>query len=342
MNISSEGDIGDMCIMFCIVSQIPNPPHEIIIKPSSVTKFRTRKLAERLVDLMSPLAMEQDYIGGIRLAKEGEAADWESAGFRGRTWRSNETLFGNHLSHYVSVFKSGHHFNAHEKWITAEPSEATKDRIVVSRSARYRNAAFPWKRVVEKYGDRLIFVGLKEEYQEFCSTFGNLEWHKTEDMLQVAQAIKGSILFIGNQSSPNAIAEGMKHPTIQEVCLHIPDCIYYRDSAQYVYDKFMFLPGFFGDPDSAIDERDASHISTKHVPQGYWQYPGIRPSPSFNLVKTNMSQLPEFSGVPIDEVAAALKNYTMRRCPGYGQTDERFTRAKMAIETAKRKALQYV
>jgi len=45
-----------------------------------------------------------------------------------------------------------------------------------------------------------------------------LIYRPIDDFLEMAQVIKGSKLFIGNQSSPFALAEIMKVPRCLEVC----------------------------------------------------------------------------------------------------------------------------
>ena len=57
----------------------------------------------------------------------------------------------------------------------------------------------------------------------------------TKNFLEVAQLIAGSKLFIGNQSAPYAVAEGLKHNSILEVTLPSPDCIYERDNGRYCF-----------------------------------------------------------------------------------------------------------
>jgi NAD(P)-dependent dehydrogenase (short-subunit alcohol dehydrogenase family) len=53
--------------------------------------------------------------------------------------------------------------------------------------------------------------------------------------VELAQMIANSALFIGNQSCPNSIAEGLKHDSILEVSLESPDCIYRRANAIHCY-----------------------------------------------------------------------------------------------------------
>lgn len=96
------------------------------------------------------------------------------------------------------------------------------------RSSRYHNAQFPWKAIVEKYGQYALFVGLRKEWEAFCKEFGPVGYHPTADFLELARLIKGSRLFVGNQSAPYAIAEGLKHPAILESCPSCQDCQFNR------------------------------------------------------------------------------------------------------------------
>ena len=70
------------------------------------------------------------------------------------------------------------------------------------------------------------FIGLKEEYEDFKKNYG--DWSKyleVNSAHEVAKFIGGSKLFVGNQSSCKAIAEGLKHPRLIEVSKHWPDAM---------------------------------------------------------------------------------------------------------------------
>jgi hypothetical protein len=91
-----------------------------------------------------------------------------------------------------------------------------------------------------------------------------------KDYLELAIAINSSECFIGNQSSANCVAEGLKHRTIQEVCLWTPDCIYKRDNATFCYD---------GKIDTVLSEKRIQvsdktperYIDKSHTPSGGWR-----------------------------------------------------------------------
>ncbi len=122
-------------------------------------------------------------------------------------------------------------------WLQAEPSPKSSGKIVISRTARYNNPTFPWGAMVEQLGDRMLFVGLPNEWRQLCAKTGRaIEYARTQTLWDVACLIAGSDLFIGNQSSPLAIAEGLKHPRIQETCLYVPDCIYPGNNSVHCFD----------------------------------------------------------------------------------------------------------
>jgi hypothetical protein len=110
--------------------------------------------------------------------------------------------------------------------------------IVIHRSPRYHNApdTFPWGNIVREFSDRCLFVGLGSEHQEFCRKFGQVQFYYVESMLEMARLIHGSALFIGNQSSPFWIAEGMKHNLILEAWDLDPNCFFDRPDHYHVLD----------------------------------------------------------------------------------------------------------
>lgn len=151
------------------------------------------------------------------------------------TYRALPALVGTSIAQRVASH-IGASPDLSKSWLQVDPSPKTKGRIVVARGPRWRGYHFPWASIVRQYQREILFVGLDEEYIEFCREFGHVERHPTKDLYDVARAIKGSELFIGSQSSPNAVCEGLKHPSVLEVCPTSLDCIYYRPTTVYSAD----------------------------------------------------------------------------------------------------------
>ena len=110
--------------------------------------------------------------------------------------------------------------------------------IVVNRTTRWLPPVLgkeweTWKSF--GWAERAVFVGLPIEYETFKNATG---WNDTihfptNDLLDVAQAIAGSKIFIGNQSSALSMAIGLGNPEIHcEVRRDLPpgrsDC-YFSD-----------------------------------------------------------------------------------------------------------------
>jgi ADP-heptose:LPS heptosyltransferase len=88
---------------------------------------------------------------------------------------------------------------------------------VLNRTSRYHNPTFDYS-ILKPYQDRITFVGLPQEFKVISAKLPDIKYHPVQDFYELAQVIKGSNLFIGNQSMAYAIAEQMKHHRILEIC----------------------------------------------------------------------------------------------------------------------------
>lgn len=100
-------------------------------------------------------------------------------------------------------------------WISVEPRHEAD--VIINLTSRYRNNEFPWGLIYRKYKKVAALVGSHAEWCQFEKHYGPIKHCKTKDLLEVAQVIRGSKLFIGNQSCPLAIAHAMQHPTVCEL-----------------------------------------------------------------------------------------------------------------------------
>lgn len=120
-------------------------------------------------------------------------------------------------------------------WLTVEASDMAKGRVLVARTLRYHNPEFDWKKVVEKYGRRLAFIGLDEEHIQFEKETGaTVERIIVSSLLEMAKLIKGAELLICNQSCPFWIAVGLGTPIVQEVWPEQPNSQIHRHNARYL------------------------------------------------------------------------------------------------------------
>jgi hypothetical protein len=219
MNAFHSGCIGD------IIYSIPTLK-ELDVKKLFVGNRPWTKPIEHRIPAFKRLVEEQ----GISVHKhEGENIDFDLS-----TYRNGGMRYGENIASRVARWMLAKP-DLDKPWLSVQyPNPYTKGKIVISRGARWHGEYFPWKQIVEEFKDDLVFVGLPEEHHAFCSLFGNVEYLPTIDLYAVAEAIAGSDLFIGNQSSPNAICEGLKHDCIQECCLYAFDCVFVRNNKQHI------------------------------------------------------------------------------------------------------------
>ena len=111
-------------------------------------------------------------------------------------------------------------------WLSESKIQAIQTAdIVINRSLRY-HGPFDWQ-LLQDYQHRCAFAGFKEEYDAFVQITGleQIRHVQPATYLELAGMIKGSKLFIGNQSFAYSLAEAMKHPRVQEVYLSAPNCL---------------------------------------------------------------------------------------------------------------------
>lgn len=135
-----------------------------------------------------------------------------------------------------------------EAWITI-PDPIKVNRVVFNRTGTdrskfhvYHNVRFPWHYVWEKYKKDAVFVGTAEEHKVFCATCGVVPYYQTKDLYEAAQVIAGCDLFVGNQSCPYWLAEGMKKNLVLEVWPDGPNSLTDRSGAVMGWDENINLP----------------------------------------------------------------------------------------------------
>lgn len=164
---------------------------------------------EAKVDRIRPLLEYQPYIESVLWFEH--AADHSLNGFRDHLRNAGEHLADAHLATHGLGWRG-----RAEAWLEVDRPVHACD-VIVQRSARYQNDRFPWGDAVEQYHGRMGFVGFRDEHEDFCRGFGDIPLVDCPDFMSLARVIAGSKLYIGNQSSPLAVAHGLKHPVVMEI-----------------------------------------------------------------------------------------------------------------------------
>lgn len=106
-------------------------------------------------------------------------------------------------------------------WLQAPTDDRYANDIVIARSHRYRNPGIDFS-FLQQYPS-LLFIGLPEEYEDMKQALPSLKYQPVKDFLEMATIINSCRLFIGNQSFPFAMAEGLKVKRVLEVCYYCPN-----------------------------------------------------------------------------------------------------------------------
>ncbi len=115
---------------------------------------------------------------------------------------------------------TGIHVNLEEPFLQVNPHKIINGKIVVLRTFRYRNCFINYK-FLNEY-ENIIFIGLKNEYDDLKKQVRNLDFYDCKDFLEMAEIIKASKFFVGNEGIGYAIAEALKVPRLLEASPDFP------------------------------------------------------------------------------------------------------------------------
>lgn len=228
------GDIGDVCYSLPTIRALDVELVYLNVNP----KYKLRgigqtKFNEKGALMLKPLIESQPYIKEVRLY-DGEKVDYNLDLFR----YFGDLTYSNLCYTMLKTFGVDP-VEMTKQWLFVEPKVSPKP-VLINKTERYLNNNVDWNTFIETYGMFMGFVGVEKEYDDFIKEYNcDIPFFPTNDFLELAQLISGSSLFIGNQSSPYAIAEGLKKDTIQIVCDECPNCIFPRENALYLPNKYM-------------------------------------------------------------------------------------------------------
>jgi hypothetical protein len=323
-HFGSSGDFGDVIYLLPLLQSFEKTRLSLYDRPW------TKKISSRY-HVFEPLLSAQPYIQEVTLTEESAPLDLST--FR-PDYKPTQSLLASQCAHgkkkYGLPIVKGD-----TPWLFVNKAKETKGRVVIARSPRYHNDLFPWKTVLNHYGQSVLFVGLPEEHEDFSKKFGRVEHRPVKDLLELAELIAGSELFVGNQSSPYAIAEGLKHPRILECNLRVPDCIF-PNGGQICYDgRLDYLP--------AVGKRKRVEF-TKDIkfrkddwmccPPGQWQYPGYKTQNDINALAQIVARE---VGCKVPEARQAVYQFNCERLPDYFKDNVGaiYDRVLKAIQAAK-------
>jgi hypothetical protein len=341
LSFCSSGDLGDILASLPAVRALGGGDYYFVDRPV------TKTLSTR-AHLIQPLLEAQPYIRRVIVGEPVEGPnlrDFSTFRSGGLPWG---VTLGQLQARWVGIEDGAIEFR--HPWLTAKPAQGYADKLIVARSSRYQNFMFPWKEIVQFCGPDIVFIGLPEEHRAFCDSFGAVEYLPTKDLLEAATVISGAAGFIGNQSSPFNVAEGLKVPRVLECCLWTPDCCYGGGDVQYVPGGALVLnhPSKPGEQLRTEQWAPPPQMDTSRTPHGGWIYDmpnGMKVrGVSFQQAVIMIAQAFRSQGVqaaPPADIGAALIEQTLVRLPSqpphWFQTQlDLFTKIKALVPTHNR------
>lgn len=164
-------------------------------------------LNDRLVNMIMPLLKYQDYINNVKKYQE-EEIDIDLDLFQKIPMNFNL----DEVRWYFQL--TGIQTDLSIPYLSVEAHEKIKDKVVIMRSLRRKNIFINYK-FLKKY-ENLLFLGVKNEYEDLKKEVPHLEFYDCKDFLEAAKIIKSSKFFLGNSSFGFTIAEGLKVPRLME------------------------------------------------------------------------------------------------------------------------------
>lgn len=186
------------------------------------------------VDNLAPLVEAQPYILKCRYTHGHPASTTHDLNrfripWRNRSAQDNDSILKLHCDAFRLPLPT-------EPWLSVPDRIVVPDKpIVVNRTERYQDWAWPWTALIEKHHKQMVFVGTPKEHELLCGMAPHcrIEYRPTRDAFELAQIIAGAKLFVGNQSLALAIAHGLGKQVLVEEWKANPNTRIERPGAYY-------------------------------------------------------------------------------------------------------------
>jgi len=239
LNLMHGGNAGDIIYALPTIKRI----HELtgvpvnlyfrLGKPMNLPLYSKHPLGnvmfnQKMADLLFPLVRQQEYINSCEVFTDQQIhidLDYFRAGLIPLN-KGNIARWCGYITGVSPVL--------YKSWLTVKPDATYTDIILLARSSRYQNKAIDYT-YLSKFNN-IVFLGVESEYEDMKQYLPNLKWQQVDDFLQMAQMIAGCKLFIGNQSFPYAIAEGLKVPRLLEVAFDVINVV---PEGEHAHDFFF-------------------------------------------------------------------------------------------------------
>lgn len=167
---------------------------------------------ETMARQLVPLLLRQPYIADVCVGDEQlDKVDFDLAAFRKLPMSLRCGLIPGWQQLCSDLW-----LNVFDAWMTTDINAEHARKIVISRTMRLTSPYINYK-FLACYRDRLLFLGLPEEYAAF-SKEASLECARmtASNFHEASVVINSAALFIGNQGFLSSLAESLKVPRLLE------------------------------------------------------------------------------------------------------------------------------
>lgn len=206
--------------------------HAEAIHPYKNEQGEAVQMSETAWKMMQPLLLAQEYISETH-EYTGQEVDVDLDTIRMKTFTNQPLGSLNRWFNYafpgmasdlsvpwLEVYKTGY------VRTNRNDCESIVGKIIINHTERYRNHLIHYFFLKQSYESKIIFSGLPHEHERFCKQWQiDVPLLLVDDFYELAMAICGCKVFLGNQSFCFQIAEAMKVPRILEIFPSIPNVI---------------------------------------------------------------------------------------------------------------------
>lgn len=192
-----------------IVKDKPIPKHAIMKGHPSGSVF----LNESTILKLLPLLKEQAFLKKVEIYN-GQEIDIDLNFFREMPINFNIDS----IRWYFHL--TGNFPDLSKNYLEVKSHSNFENYIMIMRSLRRQNIHIDYS-FLSSFKN-IVFLGLKDEYNDLKKEINNLEFYDSKDFLELTMIIKNAKLFIGNPSFGFALAEALKVPRLLESAPNFP------------------------------------------------------------------------------------------------------------------------
>lgn len=228
MNFVCGGLVGDFINSLYAVKRLSSSPCNLYISNFYGGDGFSKGIETAYKDLKE-LVYKQAYIKNFEIVSE-----FKEDVINLNSWRHNINLYRNN---WTQIYNSTYNLSTEDKffpYLDVEPEQAFKDYIIIHRSKHRHSINFPWDKIIEK--NKVLFVTFDKNEIANIPNNSYIDICEVDTFYDYARILKGSKGFVGNQSSPLALAFGLGVKILAE--------LNGMDSPHYFYDD-NYISNFF-------------------------------------------------------------------------------------------------